>query len=107
MGNEKLTSLGKSILEALSDVVFAVDANYNFIYVTPSCYHITGYTADEFLNGQVKIKNLVHPSDYWRILRENYQAFKTGSVPRVSEFRIIKKRWHSKVGQYLLDDGKR
>jgi len=97
MGNEKLTSLGKSILEALSDVVFAVDANYNFIYVTPSCYHITGYTADEFLNGQVKIKNLVHPSDYWRILRENYQAFKTGSVPRVSEFRIIKKdgtvRW--------------
>ncbi|CUU10116.1 PAS domain S-box-containing protein, partial [Candidatus Kryptobacter tengchongensis] len=99
MGNEKLTSFGQSILEALSDVVFAVDSDYNFIYITPSCYHITGYTVDEFLSGQVKARKLVHPSDYWRLLRANYQAFKTGELPRVSEFRIIKKdgtiRWVS------------
>jgi len=99
MKNEKLTSFGQSILEALNDVVFAVDSNYNFIYITPSCYHITGYTVEEFLSGQVRARNLVHPKDYWRLLRANYQAFKTGKLPRVSEFRIIRKdgniRWVS------------
>ncbi len=108
MSNERITSPIESIFEGLSDVVFAVDANYNFIYITPSCYHITGYTADEFLSGQVKAKNLIHPSDYWSLLRENYQAFKTGAIPRVSEFRIIKKdgtvRWISVYWTTVKDE---
>lgn len=91
MVKKEITSFTQSILEALNDVIFAVDSNYDFIYITPSCYHITGYTVDEFLSGQVKARDLVYPSDYWRLLRENYQAIKAGNLPRVFEFRIVRK----------------
>ena len=108
MGNEHLSSLGSSILEALNDVIFAVDSNYNFIYITPSCYFITGYTADEFLNGNVRAKDLVHHKDYWRLLRTNYQAFKTGEIPRLTEFRIVRKdgqvKWVSIYWSVVKDE---
>jgi PAS domain S-box-containing protein len=108
MGGEHLSSISSSILEALNDVVFAVDSNYNFIYITPSCYFITGYTAEEFLSGFVRAGNLVHPEDYWRLLRENYQAFKTGELPRVTEFRIVRKdgqvKWVSIYWSVVKDE---
>ncbi len=108
MGKKEIASFTQSILEALNDVIFAVDSNYDFIYITPSCYHVTGYTVDEFLNGQVRARNLVYPPDYWRLLRENYQAIKTGNLPRVSEFRIVRKdgqiRWVNIYWTTIKDD---
>lgn len=108
MGDEKTTQFPQSIFEALNDVIFAVDSNYDFIYITPSCFRITGYTADEFLNGKVTARKLVYSTDYWRLLRENYQVLKKGELPRVSEFRIVRKdgqiKWVSIYWSIVKDE---
>ena len=101
-------SLESSILNALSDVIVIVDKNYNYVYVSPACLHVTGYSADEFISGKVPAKKIVHPDDYFRLLRENIKAFKSKDLPRKVEFRIVKKdgeiRWVSMVWTVVKDE---
>ena len=39
----------KFITDKISDLVFQLDKDFNFIYLTPSCFHLLGYSQQELL----------------------------------------------------------
>ena len=45
------------------DWEYWVDAEGNFLYVSPSCERITGYAAQEFLDDPDLINRIIHPYD--------------------------------------------
>jgi PAS domain S-box-containing protein len=72
----------------------------NYIYVSPSCEHITGYSVDEFLRDPGLFERIVHPDD-----RELYPRHFHNSDDEVEpvDFRIIarngEEHWISHVCQ--------
>jgi PAS domain S-box-containing protein len=69
--NEKQAkeALSESELKFRTFVDFTYDWEYweglddQIIYTTPSCYRISGYTAQEFIHDNTLLKHIVHPDD--------------------------------------------
>jgi PAS domain S-box-containing protein len=89
---------------------FWLDPGNRYVYISPSCQRITGYTAEEFKIDPDLFKAIVHPDD-----RRSYQIHSMDVSTRKSagniQFRIIHKdgqiRWIEQVCQSLFDkDGK-
>jgi PAS domain S-box-containing protein len=68
-----------------------------YIYVSPSCYTITGYTVDEFMNDPLLTINIAHPEDREAVRRHYYEEMKGSTATWSLDFRIIHKngevRW--------------
>ncbi len=87
-----------------------LDPDGNYIYVSPSCERITGYSADEFLRDPELIGKIVHPHDS-ELFPRHFQKSDEETLP--VDFRIFtrrgEERWISHVcqpvfspnGQYL------
>ncbi len=80
--------------------------NGEYIYCSPSCYRVTGYTAKEFIeNKELKYK-IVHPDYYDKFYEHSVYPFKT--EPINLQFKIIHKngteRWIEHICQPLFDD---
>jgi hypothetical protein len=69
------------------------DAHNNFVYITPSCQFITGYTPDEFISNPKLLNQIIHPDDVDAFHKHHEKSFSNKSNDRVREleFRIIKK----------------
>jgi len=88
-----------------------IGLDHQFIYVSPSCKLITGYTANEFINDSSLYGRIVHPDD--REIFEKHLAeihVESGQDSRV-EFRIItrngEERWIEHLcGNIFGSDGK-
>lgn len=60
-----------------------------YIYVSPACQKITGYSIDEFMNEEKLILKISHPSDREK-LKKHLKESLTGSISECSfDFRII------------------
>lgn len=66
-----------------------------FVYLSPSCERITGYSQVEFMADPGLIDNITHPAD--RVLMENHLADYQDDTEHLLDFRIIRKdgevRW--------------
>ena len=74
-----------------------MDLNGKYIYVSPSCYNITGYTAEEFMDDPALFSKIAHPDDR-EMVENHFKEDMIGTVLKGSlEFRIIAKsgveRW--------------
>lgn len=62
-----------------------------FIYVSKSCYKVTGYSVNEFMDDPSLVIKITHPEDR-EIVENHYYESKNGNVPSCSfDFRIIKR----------------
>jgi len=66
-----------------------LDTNGNYIYVSPSCNMVTGYTADEFMNDPSFFIKIVHPDDK-KMVEKHFKEKNWGDIQNFSmDFRII------------------
>jgi PAS domain S-box-containing protein len=80
-----------------------------YIYVSPSCERVTGYTKDEFINDPWLIEKIAHPEDkemIFKHFREDFGEIEVGHV----DFRIItrkgEERWISHYCQPVYGSDK-
>ena len=81
-----------------------VDSEGNFLYVSPSCERITGYSAKEFIDDPDLMNRIIHPDDRTVMLDHFYRVRKaTPHALDAMDFRIIRRdgatRWISHVCQ--------
>ncbi|MCP4762345.1 MAG: PAS domain S-box protein, partial [archaeon] len=78
-----------------------------FLYVSPSCMNITGYSADEFYSNPELYYSIIHPDDN-KIIEEHTKRRINNEQPESIEFRIIKKsgeiRWIDHICQEIITD---
>ena len=116
--NEELTKAQEALRESEEKYRTAFNFTYdcetwlspegNYVYVSPSCERITGYSADEFLKDPCLLEKLVHPDDHELYPRHFHQR-EGDAVP--VDFRIIarngEERWISHVCQSVFSpDGR-
>ena len=80
------------------DWEYWVDSEGNFLYVSPSCERITGYSAEEFINDPDLMNRIIHPDDRTEMLSHYDNVRKV--IPDASDamdYRIIRRdgsaRW--------------
>ena len=84
-----------------------MDSSGKYIYVSPSSYKITGYTADEFMEDPALFTKIAHPDDR-EMVENHFKEDMTGTVLKGAlEFRIITKsgveRWIGHSCQPVYD----
>ncbi len=92
---------------------FTVDWEYwlhpagHFLYVSPACQRVSGYTPDEFMQGRVSLSSITFPPDRKRSLDLLTQAL-SGSTGHHQSFRIVRRdggtRWVSMSWQPVHDE---
>ena len=90
------------------DWEYWVDSAGNFLYVSPSCERITGYSADEFIADPDLMNRIIHPDDRPEIL-DHYHNVRNVIPDSVDakDFRIVRRdgeiRWIGHVCQPVYD----
>jgi PAS domain S-box-containing protein len=92
------------------DWEFWLSPDGRYVYVSPSCQRITGFTAEEFKTNPDLLKTIIHPDDKPRYQIHNVESTTQKSSGSV-EFRIIDKtgqvHWIEHFCQPIFDrDGK-
>ena len=92
---------------------FAYDWEYwinpkdEFIYISPSCERITGYSPNEFKQNPELLTSIVHPDDVYNWKNHKHKVFDKADIETV-EFRIITKNgkecWIGHVCQTIYND---
>lgn len=62
----------------------------HYEYASAACERVTGYTREEFMNGEVLLEQIVHPDDAERFKTDKKGAF-SGSIGKDVEYRLITK----------------
>ena len=88
-----------------------------YIYVSPSCYRISGYSVDEFMNDPTLFYKIAHPGDREMVETHFYDSLKGDNSDICLDFRIItrngEEKWishccqsvYNKEGQWLGQRG--
>ncbi|HMK45721.1 MAG TPA: PAS domain S-box protein, partial [Methanocella sp.] len=90
------------------DWEFWLGPDKKFIYISPSCHRITGYTASEFIADPILYINIVHPADQ-KLFRDHYNEAYTNEITITGEleFRIVRRdggvRWIHHLCQPVFD----
>lgn len=96
----------KSIVENSRDMILLTTPTGEISYISPACYVLTGYTAQEILDDQLW---LIHPDDTDR-MRKEFQRARNGEIETGIEYRHITKqgetRWISQSWSPIMDDDK-
>lgn len=116
LGTRKLHRNSNAIMQ--SELRYRTVANYtadweywrapdgSFVYVSPSCSRLSGYTAEEFQRNSNLITDILHPEDRI-IFKEHIHCLDKDNQPKQLEFRIItregKERWISHVCRQVYD----
>ncbi len=79
------------VTENMSDLVCLLDNKGKYIYITPSCYALLGYSPEELMNYDPK--DLFHPDDY-EIIRQNCPMESINTLP-------LTYRTRHKLGHYI------
>lgn len=84
------------VAEFAFDWEYWQDIDGKFIYVSPSCTNITGYSPEEFFADKDILKKIIHPEDWQNWQTHAHTKLSEGEVEPI-EFRIVKKdgeeRW--------------
>ncbi len=84
------------------------DRNGKFIYCSPSCERITGYSADEFLKDSGLLLNIIYPTDLKLFKHHKLKENKGKTGKHEINFRIIRSdgeiRWIGHVCQPIFDE---
>jgi PAS domain S-box-containing protein len=109
---KKSEELFRTVADFTYDWEHWIGPDGRYIYVSPSCERITGYTADEFLRDSELIETITHPDDKVTIMRHTHEDLLSREVHHI-DFRIVTRtgnvRWISHFcqpvfspdGQYL------
>lgn len=71
-----------------------------FIYHSPSCERVTGFTVDELMNDNIILKKLIHPADYDLYYQHRTDAAKGHKTDKII-FRIIKKTGETRIIEHV------
>jgi len=93
------------------DMEYWLDVDQQFLYLSPACKRVTGYSREEFLQTPSLLHTMIHPDDreaYRRHLKQEFNSLEPISV----DFRIItadgEERWINHTCQDVTgDDGQR
>lgn len=77
------------------DWEYWINSEHKFIYVSPSCERITGYTQEEFLENSNLLKSIVHPKD-WQIVKQYFEEIFEKDNTYSMDFRIVTRRGETK-----------
>lgn len=75
---------------------FWKDSNGNYIFMSPACEKISGYSSEVFLNGTLNIYDIIHPDDVESHKQHQEAAIKQ-SEPVTFQFRVITKSGAEKI----------
>ncbi|MGM0453261.1 MAG: PAS domain S-box protein [Thermodesulfobacteriota bacterium] len=95
-GNEKF----RQLIENAGDIIFTVDEEGNFVYISPNCESILGYLPDEFIGKP--FEHFVHPDDaatIYQALSDVFSKYKQSAGGRIRQ-KIVDYRAISKSGQW-------
>jgi PAS domain S-box-containing protein len=80
------------------DWEYWLDPDGSFVYISPSCEGITGYSAKEFAADPLLITRIVHPDDA-PLVSDHFSRIHKSPEPGILDFRIVRKdggiRWLS------------
>src|ERR1039457_6870025 len=79
----------RSLIDHIPDVVWTADANRDLIYISGNAVKVLGYSAEEFLGGQMWLDR-IHPEDAARVGQAYQKLFSDGEKFDV-EYRICRK----------------
>ncbi len=98
----------RTIADFNYDWEYWVDAEGNFLYCSPSCKRVTGYTAQEFLDDPDLMNRIIHPHDR-NEMQDHFNNVRKVMPNTVDarDFRIIRQdgeiRWIGHVCQPVYD----
>ncbi|WP_127823176.1 PAS domain S-box protein [Flavobacterium columnare] len=101
----------KLLADNIPGVVFLSEYNQKFskIYISDKIENLTGYTREEFLDGQVYLIDLTHKEDKEKVISENKKAFESNN-PFQLIYRIKRKSgeyiWIEEFSDTVIKDGK-
>lgn len=85
---KKLVEKFQIVSDHIASWEYWLNAKGEFVYISPWCEKLSGYTPEEFFNDRELIMNIIHPNDRWLLrqhINENSMSEETASI----EFRII------------------
>ncbi len=95
----------KSMVEFANDIVYSVDVNGNFTYVSPNWKDKLGHSIEEIIG--MPFAPLVHPEDLPRLMEIVQQNFERGIKTTGIEYRVKHKdgswKWHSSSTSPILN----
>lgn len=97
----------RSFLKNFQGIAFRMKLDYRPIFIYGSVKELSGYTADEFLKGQVRWDQIIHPADADQLNGCN-ELFSLQHHSAAREYRIVRKdkeiRWVHEVVRNVCDD---
>ncbi len=72
----------------------------HFIYHSPSCKRVTGYSAEELINDQIILQKLIHPDDYDKYVQHRSQVVEQKHSEKLL-FKIINKRGEVRIIEHV------
>lgn len=104
-GEEKF----RTVCDWTQDWEYWIDQDRKMRYVSPSCFDITGYGPQEFMDDRETTLRLVHPEDR-EAFAKHHEKGSNGSPPDSIEFRIVTKsgavRWIHHACRPVFSNGK-
>ena len=85
----------RTVADFTYDWEYWLNPNGKFIYVSPSCERITGYTPNEFIENAKLLKSIVHPKD-WQMVKQYFEDSFEKDQMFSMDFRIITRRGETK-----------
>lgn len=96
----------RAMVEYASDIVYSINIDGKFIYVSPNLTEQVGYTVDEVLGKS--FETFVHPDDIERLKSYVQRSFETGEKISGIEYRFKRKSgewvWYSSSSAPMIDD---
>lgn len=91
---EKVIRRSEEKFRTVSDFTYAweywIDPDGNFVYISPSCERVSGYSQNDFMDQPELLVNIVHPEDRHLISKHLHEELISENVCEI-DYRIIRK----------------
>ncbi len=97
----------RTIADFTYDWEFWVGPNGDFLWVSPSCERVTGYSADDFIEDRMLFQRIIHPDDREYMIKHIDEPLDAKQTATHSlDFRIVRRdgtiRWINHVCQTVI-----
>ncbi len=86
----------KNLLDNTYDWEYWISTDNRILYTSPSCFQITGYEPEEFINDPELLMKIIVPQDR-KLYREHLKKHKGGKKPGKMQFKISKKNGEMRI----------
>jgi PAS domain S-box-containing protein len=100
----------RTLIDFAYEWEYWVDPSLKFVYVSPSCERITGYTPEEFYKDPTLMDRLLHPDSISVFQKHSEDSHKDNKSPRIHELELKmidkkgKEHWIVHVCRPIIDD---